>query len=263
MKLTLAQIGCIILASLMLAGVIYVAVVKSSYDSQIVSLNNAIAEKDKTIEVKQGLYEKATLETKNLKDLLDTKDARIADLVKELKKKDQDLIAATNLAVKWKTDYEALVKATQGLVPPVNPGDPSRIKVSFNKDFGPILVSGYTLSDPPEAFINLHQQRPLKLTLVVSQDKDGLWHTYTTSSEENMTPEITLSAVNPWFNDKKWYERLSATAMVAAGGSGFQGGLGIGVDIAQFTVSAMVFDHSSNLASPLVGLGLQWRPFMK
>ena len=263
MKLSISQIGCIVLASLMLAGAVYVMIEKHSYDSQITSMNNAIAEKDKTIEVKQGLYEKATLETKNLQDLLDGKDTQITDLKKELDKKDQELIAATNLVIKWRADYQALVAATQTTIPGTLPTDPSRTKVAFEKDFGPILVSGYTLTAPPEAFVSLHQQRPLKLTLALSQDENKLWHTYVTSSEENMAAEITLSGVNPYFGDPKWYEHLSGTATVAAGGSGVLGGLGVGVDVSQFTISAMVYDHSSNLVAPLYGIGFQWRPFKK
>jgi len=262
-KLTISQIGCIVLAALMLAGAVYVMLEKRSYDNQITAMNNAIAEKDQTIEVKSGLYEKATLETKNLRDLLDGKDTQIADLKKELDKKDQELIAATNLVIKWRADYQALVAATQTVIPGTLPTDPSRIKVEFEKDFGPILVRGYTLSEPPEAFVSLHQQRPLKLTLALSQDSNKLWHSYVTSSDDNSEVDITLSGVNPYFNDPSWYERLSGTVTIAAGSAGFLGGIGVGVDISQFTISAMAYDSSSNLVAPLYGLGLQWRPFKK
>lgn len=263
MKLTISQIGCIVLAALMLAGVAYVALEKRSYDAKIVAMNNAIATKDKTIEVSQGLFEKATLETKDLRSLLDTKDTQITALQGELKQKDQELVTATSIAVRWKADYEALVKATQEHVPAAAVGGVDRFKVSFEKDFGPILVTGYTFTDPPEAFIDLHQQRPLKLTVAISQDDKGLWHTYSSSSETNISTEIVLSGVNPYFADKHWYERLSLSAAVAAGGDGVLAGLGVGVDISQFTASIMVFDHSSNLTSPLYGLNVAWRPFMK
>ena len=264
MKLSIAQYGCIGLTALMLAGVVYVAVLKHSYNTNITDLNNAVALQTQTSEIVRGLYEKATLETKNLEDLLDGRDTQIAALKKELDKKDQDLIAETNMAIKWKSDYQALVAATQTTVPGATPADPSRTKVEFNKDFGPILVQGYTLTAPPEAFVLLHQQRPLKLTLAISQDENKLWHTYVTSSEENMVADISLSGVNPWLGNIHWYERLSITGTVAANGTNNAlAGVGAGLDIAQFTVSAMGYLPTGVGLNPMYGLGLTWRPFMR
>ena len=140
---------------------------------------------------------------------------------------------------------------------------PKRLRVDFNKDWGYIGIEGYTLTDPAFAWVSIKQNRPLKLTLAISQDQEGLWHTYTTSSEDNVQADIVLSGVNPWFNDKHWYEKISGTVMVGAGSGGVVGGIGVGVDISQFTVSVMAFDHSSNVTSPMYGLGLQWRPFYK
>jgi len=261
--MTISQIGCIILASVLLGGAIYATLEKRSYDAKIVAMNNAIAAKDQTIEIAQGLYEKSTLETKSLKELLNSKNSEVLSLKTELDKKDQQLIAATSMALKWKHDYEALVAATQTTVPGTQPTDPARTKVSFEKDFGPILVSGYTLTGPPEAYVKLHQQRPLRLTLAISQDKTGLWHTYTTSSEENMSVDITLSGVDPYFAERHWYERLSISALVAAGNNGALGGLGVGIDIGKFTISPMIMAHSSNILAPLYGLGFTWRPFQQ
>lgn len=257
MKLTATGIGCIALSVILCLGAGYMALRVRAYDNQIVTLNNAIAAKDKTVEVSQGLYEKAAIESKNLRDLLDARDVQLAALGRELDRKGQELVTATGLVVRWKHDYEALVGATQTVDPQ------GRTRVEFSKDFGPILASGYTLTNPAEAFVKLHQQRPVRVSVAVSQDRSGLWHTYATSSEADMETEIELSSINPWFNARKWYERLSLTATVAAGREGGLAGIGAGVDISQFTVSAMAYDHTSAVLAPLLGVGMTWRPFQK
>ena len=265
MKLNLSQILCLVLVACVITGVIYATLEKRSYDNQIATLSNSLATESQSKEIAQGLYEKATITSKNLQDLLNNEDAQNISLKKQLDQKNEDLITATNLMIKWKTDYLAIVAGTQTVLPanPATPNAPERVKVAFSKDFGPILASGFCLTNPPEASVDLHQQRPLKLTLAVSQDAQGLWHTYTSSNEDNMEADIALSAVNPYLTSPKWYERISVSAAVAGGGSGVMAGIGLGVDIGQFTPSIMIFDHSSNLTSPLYGLNLAWRPFKK
>ena len=185
MKLDLAQTVCLILMVIMTAGAAYVTLEKRAYDEKILTLTNAAAEASKTVEVTQGLYTKATIESKNLQDLLNSKDSQITDLKAQLSKTNESLLSATNLMIKWKNDYLAVVAGTQTTLPsnPATPNAPERLKVAFSKDFGPILASGFCLTNPPEASVDLHQQRPLKLTLAISQDSTGIWHSYVTNSE--------------------------------------------------------------------------------
>lgn len=253
-----------ILAGLMVGGIIYVSIAKSSYEKQIVDLNNTIATKDKTIEVDKDVYTKQTIQIQDISSTLTSKDAQIVALNAQLKKANEDLLSATNLAITWKQNYEAMVAAKQSNVPstPI-PGQPTveRIKVDFTKDFGYIGINGYCLTSPPEAYVDIHQNRPLKLTLALSQDSSKNWHTYVTSSESNMDVDIGVTAVNPYMFDIKWYQRLSVSGAIAAGGNGALAGLGIGVDISKFTVGINVYEYTGGLSSPFYGLSLSWRPF--
>jgi hypothetical protein len=266
-KETLLKIAVLALAVVLIIGIILGAIGKYYYDNKLVDLQNTIASRDKTIETKDGLYEKLVIQTKNLEDLLNSKDKEIIALKEQLKDKDQELITATSLAVKWKKAYEALVAATQTTIPPSTPDGKERTKVSFQKDFGYIRVSGYTLTNPAEAFILVKQNRPLKLVVAVSQDKDKIWHTYATSSEENVGIDIQLASVNPYIFEPKWYERVAINAMLSMGVSGKLSaliGVGATIPINQFDVGPAVMLHmDGNGLDPMVGIFAAWHPFQR
>lgn len=254
------KIALCVMAGLMLTGVIYAAIQKYSYDKRLIDMNNSLAERDHTIEVQKGVYDKLAIEKKNLEDLLNGKDAEIVELKKELEKKNQELLTATKVAIQWKKAYEALVDATQS-------EQGNRTKVEFKKDFGYITAEGYTLTNPAQAFISVKQNRPLKLTVAVTQDETKAWHTYVTSSEENVQADIELSSVNPFMLETKWYEKLSVDALVAVGSGnmGMSGLVGVGASIGvnQFNVGPMFMVHLGASLDPLVGISFAWRPFQK
>jgi len=239
------------------------AVQKSSYEDQRIELQNQIASKDKTIEIKDGLFTVLTQQNEDLMSKLNGKDAEIANLKAELKKKDEELLAVTGLVIKWKKAYEDEAKAHQS----IDPTTPGRDKVDFEKDFGYIGVSGYTLTNPAYAWVRVEQKRPLKLTVAVSQDESKAWHTYVTSSEENMEVNIELSAVNPYILQPKWYEGIGVTAMLGGGqsGSGIGGlaGIGLAYKIGNFDVGPSFIVTASDRVDKYFALTLNWHPFQR
>lgn len=265
MKVKLLGAALAVVAAGLLAFVIYAAIQKAHYEGQLLDLQNAVASRDQTIEVQQGVYDKLALEKKDLEDMLTSQSAEVLALKDELKKKKQELLTATQVAINWKKAYEAEVNAHQGEV--VNPDGTKRAKVEFDKDFGYIGITGWTLTNPAQAWVSIKQNRPLKLTVAVTQDSSKVWHTYVTSSEENVQAEIELSSVNPFMLQPKWYEKLSVDAIVAAG-SGNMGatglvGAGVSIGINQFSVGPMVLVHIGASLDPLIGVSFAWRPFQK
>lgn len=262
---TLMKVGVIALGVLLLVGVIYGAIQKQAYESQLRELRNAVASRDKTIETQQGVYHKLTLEMTDLRGTLDSKDEEIKRLNDELKKNKEQLLTATSLVVKWKKAYEAAVAGNQTEVPGEN--GTVRKKVEFAKDFGYIGVNGWTLTDPAEAWIKVEQLRPLKLSMTISQDKDGAWHTRTTSSEENVGVDIAVTAVNPYLLDPKWYEGIGVKLDLAGGstnaGFGFLAGAGVTYRIKQFEVGPSVWVAISDRVDKYFGGTLVWHPFQK
>lgn len=239
---------------------------KHLFEKSIIDLQNQIAERDKTIEIQKGVNHKLTTQLDDVNDLLNGKDEQVKLLLSELKKRKEEVLTATTFAAKWKAAYEAEVKAHQTEVPGTNP-DTKRTKIDFEKDWGYISVKGYTLSDPPEAWIKVQQNRPLKMTLAISQDKEMRWHTYVTSSEENVGIDVVVSGVNPWLLTPKWYERIGLNTNVGLGSN--QGGLGallgLGVDyqIGKFSLGPAMWFGISDRVDRFYGATLSWRPFQR
>ena len=257
------RIAFVALLAIVLALVITGAVMDSQHTSEVTELQNTIATQSKTIEVKEGLYSKLAVQSKDLSALLDKKDEQIKLLQKDLKKNGEDLLTANSLVLTWKRAYLATVAGHQTDIPPT-PGTEGvvRKRVDFEKDFGYIGAFGFTLTDPPEATIQVQQNRPLKLTVTVSQNDKGAWSSRTTSSEENVQVDITLAAVNPYMLEPKWYENIGISAELGAG-TGFLAGVGATYKIGKFEVGPKGWFTVTGPVSGFVGAQLLWHPFAR
>lgn len=258
-------VGCSIIFGL------YMYIKNRQYRNEIADLYNKVTRQAETIEVQKNVYEKKSLEVDDLNSILESlkkdndldKDT-ITKLQKELEKRQSELLAANRLALKWKKAYEAEVEANQTEDPGKDPDDPGddRIKISFEKDFGYIGVNGYTLTNPPIAWISVKQNRPLFLTMALSQNKDGHWSTLVTSSEDNVEVDVEVSAVNPFVLAKKWYEKLSVDTGIKLKTSGLTPKLGISYPFGPINVSGgLQGDTVDKSVGWYVGLGYLWRPF--
>lgn len=233
------------------------------------NLQNVIANQTQTIEVQKGLYEKQSLELSNLNEdysnLLSTFDNTVNALSEQIRQRDLKIQSLNQLVVYWKKAYEGAVDANQE-----NQGDVSdqckeecgklRVKVNFEKDFGFIKASGYTITNPPEGFVKVEQTRPLKLTLAVVQDKTKKWSAIVGSSEENVGVDIAVTAVNPFLEKEKWYQKIGIAASVGVG-SGFMSSVGITYKIKNFDVGPMYGFYAGDNLERFFGLTVNWKPF--
>jgi hypothetical protein len=254
-------------AALLIGVVVAIVLAKveqNKYEAKIMSLQNQAASLSETVEVQKGVFAKLTLQARDLEDLLETKDEQMKLLQSELKKSKSELLSASRLAVYWKTAYEASVAGQQSEEAVPDTGV-VRTKVAFEKDFGMIGVRGHTLTNPPEAFVRVQQNRPLKIGLIVSQDKGGAWHTNATSSEDNVGVNIELAAVNPYILAPRWYEKIGVNLDlgITAGQIGFIGGVGASYQIGRFDVGPRFWLVLSNSVNYGFGLGATWRPFQR
>lgn len=241
---------------------------RRSYNSEIVELHNQLAEAAKTIEIKDNLFMKKTIEVEDLKSVISSWEhvneidkKTIKELANLLKAKQEELLTANRLAIKWKKAYEAQVEGRQDDVP--GEGDVKRTKVSFSKDFGYIGVEGYTLTDPPQAYVKVQQNRPLMLSLALTQDRKGVWKTYVTSSESDVGVDVVVSAVNPYLLKDKWYEKLSLTTSLAGDSDAFMASFGVSYDFGSFVLGPSVFALYSDRVSVAYGANLSWKPFKR
>lgn len=264
------KVGLAAMAALLIVAMIFGGIKKYSYDKQLLEMSNTIAARDKTLEISNGMYDKLAIQNRDLESFLTSKDKETVALKVMLEKTKQDLLTANKLVVSWKKAYAGAVAATQTTLPPTTVGGEPRVQVKFAKDWGYVGVEGWTKTNPAESWVSIKQNRPLKIALVVSQDSNKTWHSFATSSEENLGVDIELSAVNPWLTATKWYERVALTTFVGIGKDlGNTGNLtgifGVGATVAvnQFDFGPFVAFHIGDTADPLVGLQFGWHPWQR
>jgi hypothetical protein len=245
----------------------------------ILDLQNQNASLQQTVQIKDGLFEKQVLQTNSVKNDLDASNAQNQALQDQLKKTGQQLADETSLNLTLKNAYTVAVTASQTVIP--NPSSSpttttgvtlasSRIRVDFSQNFGLYSVKGYTLTSPPEGQITLTQTQPLKLTVAMSKDSSGVYHTYVTSSDQNMNINIESSAIDTSVQEPHWYEKVGFQASFGVGttntGSGVLAGIGPTLDLGskqQFTVGPSFWIDVTNSVSKYYGATFLWRPFVQ
>lgn len=253
-------------AALLVFFAIYAVSKQRSYEKKIVELQNVAASKDQTIELKDGLYHKLTLQNDNLQKLLSSKDKTTKDLLEQIRKGKQDILAVNEINVGLKHQLEELKNATQTTVPG-QPGKPDRTKVDFHDDFGVVRVDGWTITNPAQSWVRLSPGKPLRLTLAVSQDKDKAWHTYVTTDDDRFGVDIHLAAVNPYLFKPHWYEGIGITTGLGVGsnqsGLGALVSVGLNYKLRQFSFGPAVWFGINGTVDKYYGLTFEWRPFEK
>lgn len=182
-----------------------------SRDDEVDDLAVRVSQNEKTVEVKQGLYATALVQMDDAKRLLSQRDSLVAELRKQLDETHAKVLTTERIAIRWKEPMRASVEATETAVA-TSTDRPARRRVDFRHDFGPFLVSGYTLTDPAEGFVSLAQGRPLSLVLTVARNRDGTWASYVSSSEKDVAVDVTLGAVDPGILRPSWHQRVWVTS---------------------------------------------------
>lgn len=235
---------------------------RRSFAEERARLLSQIAERDKTIETQRGVFERRSVASEEaLKasvERLALADERIRALGDELRRRGEELVSANSLVLKWKRDYEGLAAATQTEVPPSSSGGNPRKRVDFSKDWGMVGVSGHTLTDPAEAFVSVRQLRPLRLTLFVSESREGVWSARAVSSEDDVSVDVDVSSVSPRLPARGFFERLGASLHLFVGPSVLTG-VGVSYDTGRFGFGPAAF--LSTNGEKFFGASLLWRPF--
>lgn len=222
----------------------------NNYKKKIIQLSNNIALLDKTVEVQKNIYKKLSLQNKDLTNLMNEEDKDLIRLKDELK--NSRIVSANSVTIKWKKPYEMNVKAN-------STKDAKREKIEFENNKGYLRVYGYTLTNPSEAYLKIEQNRPLKLKLLITQDKNEVWSSYVTSSEDNVGIDITLSAVKPYPHEVKWFNNIKVSMDIGVG-NGFLGGVGMGYED-KFGLETKLWLTYSDKLQKYFGVNVSWHPF--
>lgn len=273
------QINVTLKSALISAGVLLAVIValaaaftlnRRSYEAKIVDLQNQVAARDKTTEVQVGLYQKLTIQSTNLQSLVDSKDQQIIELKNQLDKTGAQLLTASSLVVQLKDQIAKGTATTVVVTKPTTPDGKPTFSINQVQEFGPFEVgcemSGTEPVTPNQVGyeIKLTQPRVFKLSVVVSQDKDGTWRTSTTSSDEDFKVDIGLAAVNPLLLAPKWYEKIGFDAELGIGTNpGLLAGIGASYEIGHFQIGPKAWVVLDKGASPYFGASMTWHPFAK
>lgn len=267
-KIAVAIAGVALLAALAFAG--FMTLRDHQRAQRIVDLQNEVARRDTTIETQKGLYQKLAIQGTDLQNLLDGKDQQLKELQDQLKKSGDQLLAANSVIVQLKKDLKSATGTVTVL--PADPKDPLKIVSHYDSgtDFDPFQIyvdnkTDCSLKDKPIYSVTMHQFKPLKISVAVSQLKDGSWRASTTSSSENFSLDIGLAAVNPYLLEEKWYEKIDFALEAGIGTSpGLLLGLGADIEIGKFDLGPRVWGViDTHGASPYFGASLAWHPFKK
>lgn len=261
-------IGAGVVLPLLVGFAAYHTVQQNAWKAREVELMNDLAAKDKTIEIKEGLFQKSALQKKGLEDLLSGKEAEIANLKEQLDSQGAELLTVNTLVVRLRKDLASARENVPTTTP--NPEKPGvkRLEVDTEGDLDPFLVSGRIDFDcdtsRASVKLGLSQRSPITLTLVVSQDKDGTWRSSATSSTKTFELDIALAAVNPYMLERKWYEKIGLGVDIGVGTNpGFLLGLGAYYEIGKFEVGPRAWMVVDRGVSAYFGAQLLWHPFAK
>jgi hypothetical protein len=244
---------------------------KAQYDKKIVALQNQIAENEKTIQVTKDLFEKGAVQTKNLSDLLDSKNTENAELLKQIDKQKGTILTLTSVVVKYKATSGSIKLVAASQPSSFSSSQPSSMQVcfenpslDFSQKLGRYNVNGNV--NLSSLALQLHiDEDPLQISLSVYQTKDKAWHSIVQTGDNNVSADITISGVNPYVLEPKWYQRIGFSGSLGvgstSGGAGLLTGLGINYQFDKFEVGPNVWLLINDKTATFWGLGLTWHPF--
>ncbi len=152
-----------------------------------IEAQNEIARQSKVIQESKDSWSRLAQQKEDVIKDLEKTNKDLADRIKE--KNEQVLVLSTAIA-KFNSIKVIVKDATQT-------DENGRVRVAFDQTVDPINVKGFTLTNPAEAELDVNFVRPLKLTTVVTQRKDGSWKTRIQGDWPNLVIEQIDTIVNP------------------------------------------------------------------
>lgn len=262
---------------LIVAGLVVVS--KFYFDNRALEEKNAKilnenAQLQQNIKENETTLSSMSLNEKKLKNDLAKKDSDLAQLIKS---RDEQVAALGDVALQWKNKAIQIKNAKQEVVEKdgttiVQPNEDqkkcladNRLRVDFDKTQDFLHVHGNTLTNPPEANVNIDFTRPMQLTLVVSKTEEGQLKAYLDTNDSDVVPNNLTLKIDQSMFEKKWYEKIAISGDVALGNQGLMTNVRAVYDIRKNMffgpMMGMVFDGGN--MQKFYGFSAGWYPFMK
>lgn len=187
--------GALLSIGVALIGLIFGGVFALKYnkaEEARIEAQNTIAEQSETIQEAEGIASRLATQYEDLQERLRESNERLADLIDD---RGEEILSLTraianleNIRVVVRNPVQVDIEAPDGSV---------RTRVDFDQEVDPIRVSGFTLTNPAQAELEVAFTRPLNLTSVVTQQEDGSWRSYIESDWPNLEISSIETSVNP------------------------------------------------------------------
>lgn len=153
-----------------------------------IEAQNRIAEQSEVIREKDRLWSRLATQYDNLEERVRERDLQFAQMLED---RDERILALSETV--------ANIRPVRVVVrQPVQTDTPDgRSRVSFDETVPPVRVSGYTLTNPPEAEMEVSFPEPLRLRTTVVQRDDGSWRSYFDANWDNVEIEDIETSVSP------------------------------------------------------------------
>jgi hypothetical protein len=187
--------------------------------------------------------------------------------------RDEEVVMLTETVLKWKSIYFEIKDATEKVVDEegvevvLSPDCDfcfvgRRFMVAFDEKQDPLRVHGHTMTNPPEATVNIEWIRDIQLTLILTKGEDDLFRIYLDSNTSDIVPTELRLLVDPSILDKKWYEKIGMNNYVVVG-EGVGSSLSIMYDFFDhWSLGPSVFlYYDGQDLKKLYGISSVWYPF--
>lgn len=200
----------IILAILAAAGFTFAAVkaVESANERKArIEAQNDLAEQAEVVKEKEGLWSKLSFQKDEVIEDLRGRNSDLASLIED---RDQRIYSLTETIAKIKPVRVVVRQENVRQSEEEGEDGQERARVDFEQTEDPVKVSGFTLTNPAEAELEVSFVRPLRLTTTVVQNEDGSFQTYLDSDWDNLEIENveTIVSLQETSLDREWYERI-------------------------------------------------------
>lgn len=128
------------------------------------------------------------------------RDLRIRELLDVVKQKDGTIKSLTAFAASWRPDTVTIAGQIDTIYTRL---DTKRLRVSFDTEIQGDNVSGWTLTNPPEAQIRL-TKRPVAFAVALVERKDGAYETVITTDNPWLTISAASGKVIPYQKTRFW-----------------------------------------------------------
>jgi hypothetical protein len=238
---------------------------KYNHNKDKKELSNQIAQLEGTVQETKTAYSVRGVEMENLK-------VENKELQKKIHDRDESIAALGKVVLEWKDKYYKIMDAYGSVVDGSGgvieiPADCKecmkdlRFRVDFKQEQDNIEVSGFTLTNPPQAEIKLHWTKPLILDIVLAKDDSGSYRIYVDPGTSGAVPTELNLKVDPSVFDRKWYEKIALGADLGYG-DGVITTLRVNYELlGNWMIGPFVTFEYDGKFQQFYGLNVAWFPF--